>query len=233
MGWVVAPQVLAWVLGGLLFAWMPFKAWVKAADTVQRPALNVDAALLVQQMALPHEATRQELAQLGTVSAAAWVMAAEGPALKLNTAEGERWLTMQGQWLEPPTQAAVLRRAQQVYRGSGQVLEIEQLAQVPRSLLWVQELRHRGAVWRVQFDDKLHTRLYFDARSGEFLVARTRAWVLYDLMWRLHVMDYSEGEDFNNPLLRAAALLALGLTLTGVVLGVNALLRSLRRRRRD
>jgi hypothetical protein len=52
--------------------------------------------------------------------------------------------------------------------------------------------------------------------------------VLYDFFWRLHVMDYSAGEDFNNPVLRVAVLAALALVITGGAL----LVLSVRRRRR-
>jgi uncharacterized iron-regulated membrane protein len=94
------------------------------------------------------------------------------------------------------------------------------------------ELRHAGsAVWQARFDDPWRTRLYIDARSGEFLAARNEAWVWYDFFWRLHLMDYGGGEDFNNPLLRTAAPLALGLVLTGGVLTVLALRRAARARR--
>ena len=49
--------------------------------------------------------------------------------------------------------------------------------------------------------------------------------------WRLHVMDYSEGEDFNNKLLRGASVAAIALVITGLVLMVLALRRSWRHRR--
>ena len=43
IGYVVALQVLAWMLGGLLFAWLPFQSWVKSADAVSRPVLALPA----------------------------------------------------------------------------------------------------------------------------------------------------------------------------------------------
>ena len=41
LGWLVGLQVLAWVTGGLLFAWLPFEPWVKGGDVLQRPALTL------------------------------------------------------------------------------------------------------------------------------------------------------------------------------------------------
>lgn len=102
------------------------------------------------------------------------------------------------------------------------------VAEPPRRLGIVRETAGRADLWVVRFDDLLSTRIYVDARTGQFVAARNEAWVLYDFFWRLHVMDYSAGEDFNNPLLRAAVLGATALVLTGVLL----LALSLRRRRR-
>ena len=88
----------------------------------------------------------------------------------------------------------------------------------------------RGNVWRVRFDDTLGTRLYFDGTSGEFLTHRNEAWVWYDFFWRLHIMDYTGGDDFNNWLLRSASVLSWALVLAGAVLAVLAGRRAWRRR---
>jgi uncharacterized iron-regulated membrane protein len=103
---------------------------------------------------------------------------------------------------------------------------------VPSRLGIVREMGEKQNVWQVQFSDRLGSRMYFDAHSGEFLAARNESWVLYDFLWRLHVMDYSNGEDFNNSLLRFASIAALFLTMTGLVLSALAIGRSLRTRRR-
>ena len=39
MGWIVAVQVIAWIVGDVVFSWLPFKTWVKAADQV-RPVVQ-------------------------------------------------------------------------------------------------------------------------------------------------------------------------------------------------
>ena len=43
LNWLVALQVVAWVLGGLLFAWLPLQAWVKSADAVAKPQAALPA----------------------------------------------------------------------------------------------------------------------------------------------------------------------------------------------
>ena len=222
LAYAVALQVLAWVLGGVLFAWLPFQGWVKGNDWVQKP-----------QQVLPDNWA--QLLAAGAAAAAELPLSvqsfatAAGPAWRLRRARGDEWLAASGGALPAPDAAAVARFAQGLYRGPGQPLPVQRLAEVPRRLGLVREWGGRGAVWLAPFDDALKTRLYVDVRSGELLAVRTEAWVLYDFFWRLHVMDYSDGEDFNNPLLRGFSLAALALVLTGSVLATLALARAWRR----
>ena len=222
LGYLVALQVLAWVLGGALFAWLPFQAWVKSADTVSKPSLSLPADW-AQALA------RSPLAGQ-PVTALSAVATASGPAFKLRTAQGEQWWLATGAPLTAPSAEAVGRFAHSIYKGAGTLQAVEKLAQVPTQWLMVRELGARRDVWVARFDDGLNTRLYFSGAQGEFITARSDAWVLYDFFWRLHVMDYSEGEDFNHPLIKGASLLALGLVLTGLVMLALAVRRAWRRR---
>ena len=107
-----------------------------------------------------------------------------------------------------------------------------------RIVLRMKAVRDEGSVLARDVDnaqrtyDALQTRLYFDGASGEYLTVRTRAWVWYDFFWRLHIMDYQGGEDFNGGLLRGAALGFFGLCAAGLGLSALALRRAARRNRR-
>ncbi len=225
LAWIVAIQVLAWVLGGLVFAWVPFQGWVKSADWVVKPQVALPpgwAAALV--------AAEGDAAPLAGVAA---VATARGTALRLTPAGGgaPRWLGADGQPLPPPDAEAVAAFARGLYRGPGTLAGVEHLQRVPTRLGIVREAQAGPAgIWRARFDDRLGTRLYVDARGGELAAIRSDAWMVYDFFWRLHVMDYAEGEDFNNALLRGGSLLAIALTVTGIVLAVLAARRRLRRR---
>jgi hypothetical protein len=222
-GYLIALQVLAWVLGGLVFAWLPFQPWIKAGDVLVKP-----------QQALPAEWPRA-LAGLpterGPLLALHSVATASGPALRLRYAQGEHWLSAAGGVLPMPDAPAIGRYARSLYRGDGALEAVQRLPEAPRRLGLVRELADRRDVWQAQFGDGLRTRLYFDGRSGELLAVRNEAWVVYDFFWRLHVMDYEGGEDFNNKLLRAASIAAVALLATGLTLMVLALRRAWRRRR--
>ena len=223
LGYAVALQVLLWVLGGAVFAWLPFQGWVKAQDVVAKPVPALPAGWAQRLAAgLPADEAQASAASVATARGMAW---------RLKSKAGERWVDADGRELPPPDEAAVRAFATALYQGAGPLAGVELLTKVSQRLGIVNELGSTRPVWRVRFDDGLQTRIYIDSRSGELLAARTDAWVWYDFFWRLHVMDYGEGEDFNNPLLRTAAPLALGLALTGLVMLVLALRRAWRHRR--
>ncbi len=225
LAWLVVVQIVAWVLGGLVFAWLPFQAWVKSADHIHRPAAPLPAgwAAALATAELPAR----------PVLSATSLPTALGPAWRLKHAEGpDTWLDAAGRPLPPPDEAAVRAFAQQIYHGPGLLVAAERLATPPRRLGIVREVGNRQGLWAVHFDDGLATRVYIDGASGEFVTARNEAWVVYDFFWRLHVMDYAEGEDFNNGWLRAASLAAGALVFTGAALLMLSLLRRLRQRER-
>lgn len=226
--YLIAAQVLAWVAGGLLFAWLPFHPWVKAQDYVGKPEPSLPANWPQQLQVAMAGATPDS-----AVKAVASVVGPDGPLWRLSLAAGgTTWLRADGQAWQPASATVIEGFAGRLYRGTGRMVGgAEKLTQVPARLGLVQEMGGRNNLWRVAFDDGQSTRLYFDGSSGEFLTARTEAWVWYDLLWRLHIMDYGGGEDFNNRLLRVAAPLAFLLVLAGLVLTVQAAWRARRRRR--
>jgi uncharacterized iron-regulated membrane protein len=161
------------------------------------------------------------------VMAVAAVATPQGAALRVSyhgdhaptivPADGAPWL--------PPDEAAVRRFAASLYKGQAAVVAVERLPTVPPRLGIVAETGGRADLWRVRFDDALATRIYLNGRTGEFVTSRNEAWVWYDFFWRLHIMDYAQGEDFNGALLRVASVTAFGLVLAGAVLAALAVRR--------
>ena len=87
----------------------------------------------------------------------------------------------------------------------------------PRLLDYTLEARaHKEPVWRVDFNDPEETSVYVSSRSGTVLEHRNSTWRLFDFFWMLHIMDYSERTNFNNPLLVSSAIGGLWMALTGV-----------------
>lgn len=80
--------------------------------------------------------------------------------------------------------------------------------------------KRRGPLWRVEFSDRDKTRLYISPDTGEVVARRNRIWRFYDFFWMLHIMDYKERDNFNNPLIRVFALTGLMFALSGLTLVV-------------
>lgn len=80
-------------------------------------------------------------------------------------------------------------------------------------------------VWRIAFGDSQHTTFLISEATGEVLGAKTDAWRLWDIAWMLHIMDYTERESFNHPLIVTVATGVAWLAMSGLIL----LFRSFRR----
>ncbi len=81
---------------------------------------------------------------------------------------------------------------------------------------------HLGPMWRVPFSDEDATTLYVSAQDGRILERRNDTWRLFDLVWMLHIMDYTGRENFNNPLVIMAASGGLWIALSGAWLLVTS-----------
>lgn len=108
------------------------------------------------------------------------------------------------------------RLAQASYNGPGK-------AQAPLLLEHTMEVRdHEGRLWRVDFKDEQETTVYLSAQTGEVLEHRNRTWRLFDMVWMLHIMDYTGRKNFNNPLVITAGIGGLWLALTGIWLLITS-----------
>ncbi|WMW81900.1 PepSY domain-containing protein [Undibacterium cyanobacteriorum] len=217
LGYLIGLQLLAWIAGGLFFAIVPFQTAIKGKDLVAKPE-----AIFIQDW---HLALQKLPTEHGRLLALQSVQVPQGTALRLQFENKTLLLDQRGSQLASPNQAQIETFARQAYRGGGDLVQAKLLTQVPTQLGMVKELAGRPNVWQVKFKDEQNTRLYFDGKTGEFITVRTDAWVWYDFFWRLHVMDYAEGEDFNNTLLRVATIFAMLMMVTGIVLSVRNLLR--------
>lgn len=103
------------------------------------------------------------------------------------------------------------------YAGTGQITSITEV-QAPS----MEVRRHKGKVWRVDFDDADETSIYVSGQDGAVLERRNSTWRLFDIFWMLHIMDYQNREDFNNALAIIFALSATWLSITGVILLFNS-----------
>lgn len=72
--------------------------------------------------------------------------------------------------------------------------------------------------WQINFEHWSEPAIYVHQLTGEVVTKRHNFWRFFDWMWRLHIMDYDDGENINNPLLTSFALFTLIATLLGSIL---------------
>ena len=204
---VVGLQVLAWVGGGLLMTALP----IERVRGEHKVAASLPPSLEPARLISVREAARS--AGIETLTGASLGHLLSEPVWRLRGAGGTVMVdAATGSVLSPLGEAAARAVAVADYAGQGGIEGALLLTDPPA------EYGRPGAVWQVRFDDRDATTLYVDPQSGIVRARRSTTWRVFDFAWRLHVMDYDDGADFNHPLVVGAAGAALILVIAGFVL---------------
>jgi len=150
-----------------------------------------------------------------------------GPVWVFKLAEGDPVIVAadSGAPLAAMSPEQVRAFAIRAYKGEGAPISVRLLSAAPP------ETGKTGPLWRVDYDDAEKTSFYLSPQTAEVVSRRSDMWRFYDFFWRLHILDFEEGDDFNHPLLIAAALVSLAVVITGFVLLWIRIGRDLSRRR--
>ncbi|PKB19048.1 PepSY-associated transmembrane protein [Novosphingobium kunmingense] len=115
-----------------------------------------------------------------------------------------------GATLPPPSEVQIGEAAQRLYAGDGRIVSVRLLTAAP------QEMQARKPpFWQVEFEGWSRPTLYFSPATGEMVGRRHALWRVFDFAWMLHIMDYDERSNVNNPLLRAATWSAFAMAVMG------------------
>lgn len=223
-GYLVSIQVILWIAGGLVFSLVPFDSLVKGGAVTSFPTTTTFPGNWL-------ENAGASLTSAGDIKHIQSYNSSQGVLLEVTGNTSTQWLRLSdGRSMENPTPESITDYAATIYTGPGVHLSTRRLTHPDSSVLGlVDELYGREDIWQVNYGDSAGTRLYFDGPSGRYLTVRNDYWVVFDAFWRLHIMDYGEGENFNNWLLRVLSVLAAVFALSGTVLIVHALKRAVRR----
>lgn len=207
VGLVVGIQVLFWVAGGVVMTVLPIET-VRSEHHVAevKPApLPMDKVLGAAEAA-HHAGVTPVEALLKTTP--------RGPVWTFRPATGDPVTVAAATGLPLPALTTEQARAfaAGAYQGEGEPVSVRLLPTAPT------ETGKRGPLWRVDFDDAEKTTFYLSPDTAEVVSRRSGVWRFYDFFWRLHILDFKDGDNFNHPLLIIAALLALGIVITGFVL---------------
>ncbi len=213
LGLIIGIQVLLWIAGGFFFAMLPFQSVIKGHAYVHKLDNQFE-----QQTLYP---LSDITTQINNIRALTTLNINHQPVYKITDINDQHYLfnARTGERLQAPSEQDIRQHAKALYKGDGNIISIRLIDQpLPRQLFIVDELYGKTHMWQVKFDDIWSNRLYFDGNTGEYYNIRNNAWVLYDFFWRLHLMDYWEGESFNHWLIRIAVVLAILLAISGIVM---------------
>jgi uncharacterized iron-regulated membrane protein len=217
-------QLFVWTVSGLIFAILPGDQVRGAAVERAHEAPIPDASGLVPVADVIRRATEGGLASVvkvelrATPGGAFYVARGEGGAVRLDAKTGSP---------APVTTEEAEETARRDQPGRPPVVASERLEKSADI-----EYRTRPLpAFRVELGDEQGTVVYVDARTGDVTARRTSAWRLFDFMYSVHIMDYKNREDRNQPLLIGAGVLSLVTVASGAALWAVRIARRLRRRR--
>jgi len=221
LGAVVGVQVLLWCASGIYFSWTDIDqirgdhlrtrsaSTVLDSDWVSPAEIDFSSA----SVARPRILTGLDVVEINGVT-----------HYRLRVDRGEDQSpavilagTTDGIIRGPLNREEAVATARASFAPNAEVLDVELLVEGDVGLH--HEYRGRPLpAWRVRFVHDSRTHIYVSANEAEVVTHRNRGWRIFDALWMLHTMDFSGRDDFNNPLLRGASVLALVLTLSGYLM---------------
>jgi hypothetical protein len=203
LGLALVAQVVLWMASGVIMSWIPIEVvrGENAASAKISPELQVTSYF-------PPGGVIADFGPATEIEIRTWI---DRPVY-LVTGDAGRALydADTGARLSPIGEAEARRVAEFDFTGDGEIDEAKLMRTPPG------EYRGVTPVWRVDFNDANKTRLYISPETGEVVARRNSFWRLYDFFWMLHIMDYNERENFNNPLIRTFAATGFVFALSGL-----------------
>ncbi|MFN2258390.1 MAG: PepSY domain-containing protein [Parasphingopyxis sp.] len=206
LGWLAGGPILIWMVSGLFMA-------LKPIEQVRGEHLRTDPPVLAMDQTVPVAPLFDS--DVRPVSRVELVQQATGPVwlIRYQDGGGRRAAADTGEWLAPElTGAEAAEIARAAYAGDNPLTDMRKFGAEENPF----DLRRGRPAWRARFGTS--TNLYVDAETGEVLALRTGWWRAFDFMWGLHIMDLGEREDTSHPILIGSAILALLMSLLGLII---------------
>jgi len=217
IGLIVGLQLLAWSVGGFMFSILDIENVRGNLDRDRQPppAINFDQVMLtptqakraaVEAGALTGDVAQIILRSRFNQTVYEFFDPKEKPMFAIDA--------FTGQVIRQISEDQIRIIALQDFKPEATIVSLTLLTEKP-------PLEFRNGpmpVYQVILDHPQEPHLYICPVTGEVLKRRNKPWRLFDFFWMLHIMDYSERDDFNHPLLTAMSLLAILTSVTGLAL---------------
>ncbi|MAD73650.1 MAG: peptidase [Rheinheimera sp.] len=212
LGLLLVIQITLWFLSGLVMAVLPIEQ-VRGEHLRQLVSTNWQQAQVSPQQVLQQHSAQ---AILNLSQRLIWqnnTLIATPVYLVNDSGKMHRYNAQTGAPLPELTEQDIRQLGQAQYQGDGQLSSTLLLQQLPQE---VQQLH--APLWQLQFSDSDNSRFYLDPATGAVMRVRTDNWRWFDFFWMLHIMDYQDRSNFNNPLLITFSASALLFTFSGIML---------------
>lgn len=218
LGLLIGLQIFLWLLGGLVMSFFDIDQVRGSHNKAKAEPMKIEGKLgynsqqLLSDYSLKVEKLELKLWQGVPV----WHLEGEDKLLIVDAHTGTQ--------LSPFDEETAKQVAEMDFIGQGKIVKQQLFSEN------IHDVRGRELpLWQFQFDDADNTRVYVSPKTGEVVARRNDTWRLFDFFWMLHIMDYSERENFNHPLLIIAALLGVMMGLSGLFLTIKLIFFGTRR----
>ncbi|MBO1254781.1 hypothetical protein J3L16_03650 [Alteromonas sp. 5E99-2] len=211
VGAVVAIQLLMWMISGLYMTAVPIQT-IRGQHLVSEPPAHAITNINVIPMS-------ELIKQYSGIQSISLKSRLRTPIYSIETTDSTFHLNaITGTKLPKITETEAKHLALSAYKGDGQL----RLLKLVTTRQQAPDTSGRALpLWKAEFDDTFNTRLYISVVMGKVVAVRTDLWRIFDFLWMLHIMDYEERENFNNPVVIFMASLGLFTVLSGLILVVN------------
>ncbi len=216
LGLIVGAQVLLWVASGLFFSLRPIE---EVRGEHLRSGAHEMMAGLPDNLAPVNAILAAGGEPVMQMSLKPWL---GRTVWEIETHSGKALYDAQtGEALSPLKEDQARRIAEGGWAGDGNLTAMALIDPAPREA-------GRGAgraMWRASFDGPDTATFWIDPQAGDIAAVRTGWWRTFDLFWGLHIMDWTNRETISSWWMKLFAFGALVLTLAGLWLVVDRLVR--------
>ena len=212
LGLLLVIQITLWFVSGLVMAVLPIEQ-VRGEHLRQLVSTNWQQAQVSPQQVLQQHSAQATFSLSQRLTWQSDTLIAAPVYLVNESGNMHRYNAQTGALLPELTEQDIRQLGQAQYQGDGQLSSTLLLQQLP------QEVQHLPTpLWQLQFADSDNSHFYLDPATRAVMRVRTDKWRWFDFFWMLHIMDYQDRSNFNNPLLITFSASALLFTFSGMVL---------------
>ena len=211
-------QFFIWVLGGAVFVILPHSSIIKGKGVLNT---HIESS---------HEASNlyplyKILKKYPNAKSVKSLYIGDLPVYKVYFNQGNKTFNAtNGNIINKVTKKQIINYSNIIYIGSGKIQSSKLLTGKSAKIVSKLQMIPGDSFWQVKYNDIWGSRLYFKSDTGEFIKIRNTPWIIYDFLFRLHIMDYSftQDKDLNNWLVRIVVIFALLLVISGLYLTIKA-----------